>query len=92
MKLHELFNGIDDTFGLENEFRSDYVDTDKIISMTNEKLGISQKKPFPKIISRVSRMQSDFMKAVMSVFQVPMKIYRLMSWELLPIIRMSMPC
>lgn len=49
MKLHELFNGIDDTFGLENEFRSDYVDTDKIISMTNEKLGISQKKPFPKI-------------------------------------------
>ncbi len=49
MKLHELFNGIDDTFGLEDEFQSDYVDTDKIISMTNEKLGISQKKPFPKI-------------------------------------------
>ena len=49
MKLHELFNGIDDTFGLENEFRSDYVDTDKIISMTNEKLGIRQKKLFPKI-------------------------------------------
>ena len=88
MKLHELFNGIDDTFGLENEFRSDYVDTDKIISMTNEKLGISQKKPFPKI-------KFIFLfaaKAVMSVFQVPMKIYRLMSWELLPIIRMSMPC
>ena len=49
MKLHELFNGIDDTFGLEDEFQSDYVDTDKIISMTNEKLGINQKKPFPKI-------------------------------------------
>ena len=49
MKLHELFNGIDDTFGLENEFQSDYIDTNKIISMTNEKLGISQKKPFPKI-------------------------------------------
>ena len=49
MKLHELFNGIDDTFGLENEFQSDYVDTNKIISITNEKLGINQKKPFPKI-------------------------------------------
>ena len=49
MKLHELFNGIDDTFGLEDEFQSDYVDTDKIISMTNEKLGINQKKPFLKI-------------------------------------------
>ena len=49
MNLHELFNGIDDTFGLENEFHTDFIDTDKIISMTNEKLGIKHKRSYSKI-------------------------------------------